>query len=114
MHVLAATALILTPLAAADSASLEPAQPFLTATGATPDRCDPHGRVQRTDAPQAMRAVPLTELPPGNLDLAVMRQVGGCPEPVTIRQNFGAVAPEGPAKAPAPPPRPRARLLPAN
>ncbi|HEX8191712.1 MAG TPA: hypothetical protein VF552_02325 [Allosphingosinicella sp.] len=34
----------------------------------------------------------LGELPPGDLQLTVMREVDGCREPVIVRQNFGAVS----------------------
>jgi hypothetical protein len=44
------------------------------------------------DAPGTVGARRLDQLPAGNLDLAVMREVGGCPEPVTIREGYGAMA----------------------
>ena len=34
----------------------------------------------------------LGELPPGNLHLAVMREVDGCQEPVIVGYGFGAMA----------------------
>ncbi|HEY0013519.1 MAG TPA: hypothetical protein VGB79_11805 [Allosphingosinicella sp.] len=39
-------------------------------------------------APRLMRR--LDELPPGNLQLAVMREVDGCPEPVIVHYGIGA------------------------
>jgi hypothetical protein len=51
-------------------------------------------------------------IPAGNLDLAVMREVGGCPEPVTMRDGYGAMgARSSPATRDGRPARPRARLL---
>ena len=34
----------------------------------------------------------LGDLPPGDLQLAVVRQVDGCQEPVIVRQGYGAFA----------------------
>lgn len=34
----------------------------------------------------------LGELPPGDLQLAVVRQVEGCQQPVIVRQGYGAMA----------------------
>jgi hypothetical protein len=42
----------------------------------------------------------LGELPPGDLHLAVMREVGGCQEPVIVRHDIGS-----PRAAPARPSR---------
>ena len=55
----------------------------------------------RPDVHQARPAAPvrprtLGELPPGNLELAVYRQIDGCQTPVIVRQNLGAVS--GPAR----------------
>lgn len=76
-----------------------------------PDHCDPIRNVRRTDAPGRPEARRLDRLPTASLDLAVMRQVDNCPEPVTIREGYGAV--EGPraVKQPRTPAVPRARLL---
>jgi hypothetical protein len=86
----------------------------LAAGAAAPDapgRCDPIRNVRQADTPAGATARRLIDLPPGNLDLAVMRSVNNCPEPVTIREGYGAL--EGPraAKQPRVPARPRARLL---
>lgn len=43
------------------------------------------------DSPGTVAAQRLDRLPAGNLDLAVMREVDGCPEPVTIREGYGAM-----------------------
>ena len=39
--------------------------------------------------PAAARVRRLGELPPGDLTLTVVNEVGGCIEPVTIRQGYG-------------------------
>ena len=45
-------------------------------------------------APAASRPRRLGELPPGDLQLTVMREVDGCHEPVIVRQGFGAAGEE--------------------
>ena len=45
--------------------------------------------------PAASRPRRLSELPPGDLQLTVMREVNGCREPVIVRQGFGVVSEEG-------------------
>lgn len=47
---------------------------------------------QRRAGGRPLRSRRLDQLPQGDLSLAVMREVDGCPEPVTIRQGFGARA----------------------
>ena len=49
---------------------------------------------ERAPAPQVRN---LGELPAGSLTLAVVRQVEGCNEPVTIRYGYGATEPRPPA-----------------
>jgi hypothetical protein len=46
---------------------------------------------------QGERASPrrLGELPPGDLQLAVVREIDGCQEPVIVRQDFGAARQPG-------------------
>lgn len=39
--------------------------------------------------PPPLRARPLAELPPGDLLLAVINEVGGCIERVKVRQGYG-------------------------
>jgi hypothetical protein len=41
-------------------------------------------------APEEAKLRPLGELPPGDLTLAVVNQVGECIEPVIVRQGVGA------------------------
>ena len=55
-----------------------------------PDHCRSNAP-RIADAPDTVPARRLDHLPAGNLDLAVMREVDGCPEPVTIREGYGAM-----------------------
>jgi hypothetical protein len=108
MRFLAALPLALLPLASAASAPPTGAIPrggeiLLT----PPAHCDPVTNVVRTDAPGTVTARRLDQLPPGRLDLAVMRQVDRCPQPVTVREGYGAFGSREaskPAVAPAVPP----------
>jgi hypothetical protein len=114
MRWFAALPLAILPLAAGAASPTERADltyPGRDISPSVSDRCDPIRNVRRTDTPAGATAQRLIDLPPGNLDLAVMRQLNNCPEPVTIREGYGAV--EGPraAKQPRVPVRPKARLL---
>lgn len=114
MRALALFPLLLLPAAPADTAPV--ASPAAPANGEIRlDRnggCGPLDSVRRADADSAGRLRRLDQLPPGNLDLAVSRTFQGCPESVTIAENFGTV--EGPRRVqpqlrqPVPP---RTRLL---
>ena len=53
----------------------------------TPEQCE-RAKVHNTDNAEPVRPRKLTELPPGNLQLAVHREVDGCPVPVIVRYNF--------------------------
>ena len=55
-------------------------------------------RVQHADGPQKPRANRLGDLPPGDLQLAVVREVDGCQEPVVVRQGYGSVARSDPSR----------------
>ena len=93
MRMFAAITLALLPLAAAATPSPSPSAPH--ANGATePVKCDRFGRmdqasVQRRQGPRVQR---LDQLPPGDLHLTVARQVGGCHQPVIVRENIGGAA----------------------
>ena len=78
---------------------------------AVPAHCDPIRNVLRTDAPGRAEARRLDRLPAGNLDLAVMRRIDSCPEPVTIREGIGATSAQPATKVQRTPLQPRARLL---
>jgi hypothetical protein len=78
---------------------------------ASPDHCRSDAP-RIADAPGTVAPRRLDRLPAGNLDLAVMREVGGCPEPVTIREGYGAMgAPPAAATRRQRPALPRGRLL---
>ena len=49
-------------------------------------------RVQHADLWQKPKFNRLGDLPPGDLQLAVVRQVEGCQQPVIVRQGYGALA----------------------
>ena len=112
MRLFAAIPLALLPLAAGAAAPIATVE-VIPPSGAAPvpDRCDPIRNVRRTDAPATATARRLDQLPTASLDLAVMRSVNNCPEPVTIREGYGAL--EGPrtVKRPRAPVRPVTRLL---
>jgi len=108
MRVLAAIPLVLLPLASAAGAP-----PTAGRRAAPYDGeiriCDAGRRGRLTEGSGTVRAQRLIDLPPGNLDLAVVRSIDG-PEPVTIRENFGAVGGPRAVKRAEPPARPEARL----
>lgn len=57
---------------------------------ATPARiCDQDLRLRNVRTPQGVRLKRLGELPPGDLTLTVLNQVGRCIEPVVVRQGIG-------------------------
>jgi len=45
---------------------------------------------QAEDGPNRLRPRRLDELPPGRLELAVLRAVAGCPIPAVLREGLGA------------------------
>ena len=63
----------------------------------TPDqmRDCPGPRIHQADADTRPEARKLGDLPPGDLQLAVMREVAGCPDPVIIRYGYGIAPPDG-------------------
>jgi hypothetical protein len=69
------------------SARTPSAPPPSLGTGKGPCRFDDLRRHARATPPVARR---LGDLPPGDLELAVMREVDGCLEPVIVRHNFEA------------------------
>jgi hypothetical protein len=115
MRNLAVVPLALLAFAPAASAPAAPAPSSVPRNGdirlTPPDRCRPDApRV--ADSPGTVAAQRLDQLPAGNLDFAVMREVDGCPEPVTIREGYGAMGTrDRPAKRADRPALPRARQL---
>ncbi|HEV7661504.1 MAG TPA: hypothetical protein VGO55_16820 [Allosphingosinicella sp.] len=75
-----------------------------------PERCRP-GEPRVADFAGTVAAQRLDQLPAGNLDLAVMREVDGCPEPVTIREGYGAMGTRVSPTRTVRPSLPRAHLL---
>jgi hypothetical protein len=109
MRFLAVFPLALLPLASAPAAVPSPGIPQSGEIRITPPaHCDPNSNVLRTDSPGTVESRRLDQLPPGRLDLAVMRQVDGCPQPVTVREGYGAF---GRPEAAKPRAVPRVRLL---
>ncbi|HEX8216222.1 MAG TPA: hypothetical protein VF577_02040 [Allosphingosinicella sp.] len=73
------------PLGPAPPTPIAPPPALGTADG--PCRFDDLRRHARGTPPLARR---LGDLPPGDLELTVMREVDGCLEPVIVRHNFEA------------------------
>ena len=114
MRVLAAFPLLLLPVATAAAAPA--AQPGAPANGEIrldqPTVCSALDTVRRAEGVTDARLRRLDQLPPGNLDLAVQRMFTGCPESVTVAENFGTVEGPRPVKPRLRQPvLPRARLL---
>ena len=89
MRLIPAMILALLPLAAAAAPTPDNAQ---AGSGATaPAKCNRFGRMEqasvlRDAGPRTQR---LDQLPPGDLHLAVDRQIDGCHQPTIVRQNIG-------------------------
>ena len=49
----------------------------------------PNARVRQADRVVGARARRLDELPPGRLELTVLRQLDGCAIPAVVRENIG-------------------------
>ena len=87
--------MLLTILAAAATGlASAPAAPAPTDMNSFRDQADA-GKCERSvfrhaDGKQALRPRRFTELPPGRLELAVYREVAGCPIPAVVREEFGA------------------------
>ena len=94
-----ALGLLLTTSAALAAGEAAAAPPTGTAlSGRNLALCPPLAREATGAKPATTRK--LGELPPGNLELAVVRQTGECLEPVIIRQGIGgAPSPSNRAKA---------------
>ena len=66
------------------------APPPRAAGAFTPSRiCRDDLMLRQARSPEAAKARPLGELPPGDLTLAVVNRVGDCIEPVIVRQGVG-------------------------
>jgi hypothetical protein len=92
---LALFALALTLPAASPAFAAGPSPAKASADAPAPARTVP-SRICRDDielrharSPEPAKPKRLGELPPGDLTLAVVNQVGDCMEPVIVRQGFG-------------------------
>ena len=87
------------------AAAPQAAQPTPTAPAAKAPRTEARpGEILLTPPAHCVEAEPrrttgqtlgpqrLDQLPPGNLSLAVMREVNGCPQSTTVREGYGAPA----------------------
>ena len=72
-----------TPATPASTAELSPPNSALN------DSKCPNATVRQADEGAAPRARRLDELPPGRLELAVLREVDGCPIPAVLQEGIG-------------------------
>ena len=89
MRVILAAAAALLPLTSSTAAPTAREAP--RATSADDKVCE-RADVHHADTPAKLVPKTLGELPPGDLLLAVHREVDGCVEPVIVRQDVGAGA----------------------
>jgi hypothetical protein len=88
MHLaLVALALVLPAAASAEA----PVASRAAKSAASARLCQDPFKMRPARTPPAARLRRLGELPPGDLTLTVVNQVGDCIEPVVVRQGFGAV-----------------------
>ena len=80
----AALALVAAPPASAGASAARPISP---AAGARSD-C-PEATIHMTARPAPLVPRRLDELPPGRLELTVLREVDGCPIPAVLREGIG-------------------------
>ena len=86
--------LVLAVVSATPAASL-PLRPLDTPLAAK-DECGNARTYQAEDGQSRLRLRRLDELPPGRLELTVLRQFDRCPIPAVLRDNIGGRAlPEG-------------------
>ncbi len=83
----------LAPLPASERPATAPTADLRTGGFGKPD-CPFRPDVLPVDQRSRPNAKRLGDLPPGDLRLAVLREVDGCPEPVIVRQGFGPAAPD--------------------
>ena len=88
---LAGLAPMAAPAQAAPDGTVYPPRPPVSGREECP-RAEP--RLARQ--PRQVRPQRLIELPPGRLELTVLREVDGCPIPAVLREGLGAASnPEG-------------------
>ena len=67
--------------------------PVLNPNDGSPKSCPPTSRYEAARRGKAVRAQKLSELPAGDLYLAVDRRIERCPAPIIVRYNIGAIRP---------------------
>ena len=94
MRLLIAATLLLFPIGSSSAQDrappASPAPYVVTPPGIPPGdkQCD-RASVRHAEALGPVRASRLGDLPPGDLHLALLREVDGCPEAVIIGYNYG-------------------------
>ena len=68
-----------------------PAQPAAPSAPNSERKCMSLGPQIAAILRKGVRPQRLDELPPGRLELTVLREVDGCPQPAVIRENIGPV-----------------------
>jgi hypothetical protein len=96
MRLLILSAAIVLPASSAAAPPPHANKPQVTASAANPACTSANARLANSPPKPEMKR--LDELPSANLSLAVMREVGGCNEPVVVRYGYGAAS-----EAPRPP-----------
>ena len=80
--------LLLAAVSAVPAASL-PLRPIQQPVPASQSECPNARTYQAEDGISRPGARRLDELPPGRLELTVLRQVNGCPIPAVVREGIG-------------------------
>ena len=80
--------ILLAAVSATPAASL-PLRPMHQPVPANQSECPNARTYQAEDGISRPRAWRLDELPPGRLELTVLRQVNGCPIPAVLREGIG-------------------------
>ena len=78
--------------AATPAASAPPADPSPVKSAPSGSKC-PHAAVRQAGEDAALRPRRLDELPPGRLELTVLREVDGCPIPAVLQEGIGGGPP---------------------
>ncbi len=87
-----ALALTLPAASSALPAPSGPQAPHRLTNSAMPSRmCADEMKIRPVRSLEGAKAKRLGELPPGDLTLTVLNQVGDCIEPVAVRQGYGAL-----------------------
>jgi hypothetical protein len=76
------------PMPASPTPTVDPAFPPSARGLAARAKC-PHATVRQAEGREALRPRRFNELPSGRLELAVMREVDGCPIPAVLQEGIG-------------------------